>query len=138
MVKFAAKSMVQIHHCFFAAFAFMETRKVVVMAEDIRDEEIENEDVENEDSENNENDDEREEETVDEIRDNAYANDDIIEMIKSMEKRFDAFDEKLDNAISMMVDSGAMVHDMADESERESVEDFEDDFINIDELDLAL
>lgn len=100
------------------------------MDEEIRDEEVRDE---SEDSAE----DNREEETKDEIRDSVYANDDIIEMLRSIEKRFDSFDEKLDNAISMMVDSGAMVQDVIDEPELET-EDYDEDFINIDALDLAL
>lgn len=84
-----------------------------------------------------ESEDNREEETEDVIRDSIYANDDIIEMLRSIEKRFDSFDEKLDNAISMMVDSGAMVQDAIDEPELET-ENYDEDFINIDALDLAL
>lgn len=81
--------------------------------------------------------DEREEETKDEIRDEVYVNDDEIEMLRSIEKRFDVLEEKLDNAISMMVDSGAMVQDIIDEP-IENEDYYEEDFINIDELDLAL
>ena len=80
--------------------------------------------------------DNREEETKDEIRDEDYVNDDEIEMLHSIEKRFNTLEEKLDNAISMMVDSGAMVQDVIDEPNDN--EDYEEDFINIDELDLAL
>ena len=91
---------------------------------------------ESEEVEENSSEDEREEETKDEIRDEVYVNDDEIEMLRSIEKRFDALEEKLDNAISMMVDSGAMVQDVIDEPNDN--EDYEEDFINIDELDLAL
>lgn len=103
------------------------------MDEETRDEEVmeESEEQTEESSEDN-----REEETKDEIRDEVYVNDDEIEMLRSIEKRFDSLEEKLDNAISMMVDSGAMVQDVVDEPNDN--EDYEEDFINIDELDLAL
>ena len=97
--------------------------------EEVREEQTEEQSEETEDN--------REEETKDEIRDEVYSNDDEIEMLRSIEKRFDALEEKLDNAISMMVDSGAMVQDVIDDSESDA-EDYEEDFINIDELDLAL
>lgn len=96
-----------------------------------------NDEVMEETSEEN-NDEEREEETKDEIRDEVYVNDDEIEMLRSMEKRFDALEEKIDNMISMYVDSGAIIQDSIDnvsETERES---YDDDFINIDEMDLKL
>ena len=96
-----------------------------------RNEEIQEESVE----ENSE--DIREEETSDEIRDEVYVNDDEIEMLRSIEKRLDAFEEKMDNMISMYVDSGAIIQDGADISEQER-DSYEDDFINIDEMDLKL
>lgn len=96
-----------------------------------KNEEIE-ETREDENSEDN-----REEETRDEIRDEDYVNDDEIEMLRSIEKRFTSLEEKLDNVVSMFVDSGATIQDSIDEPELES-EDYEEDFINIDELDLAL
>lgn len=92
----------------------------------------------NEETNEENNDEEREEETKDEIRDEVYVNDDEIEILRSMEKRFDALEEKIDNMISMYVDSGAIIQDSIDdvsESERES---YDDDFINIDEMDLKL
>lgn len=82
--------------------------------------------------------DNREEETKDEIRDNDYVNDDEIEMLRSIEKRFDALEEKLDNAISMFVDSGAIVQDSIDEVSEQERDSYEDDFIDIDEMDLSL
>ena len=84
------------------------------------------------------NDDEREEETVDEIRNNDYVNDDEIEMLRSIEKKFNSLEEKLDNVISMFVDSGAIVQDSIDDISEPEIEDYEDDFINIDEMDLTL
>ena len=85
-----------------------------------------------------ENNEEREEETKDEIRDEVYVNDDEIEMLRSMEKRFDALEEKIDNMISMYVDSGAIIQDSIDDVSEQERESYEDDFINIDEMDLKL
>ena len=84
------------------------------------------------------NEDEREEETKDEIRDEVYVNDDEIEMLRSMEKRFDALEEKIDNMISMYVDSGAIIQDSIDDVSEQERKSYEDDFINIDEMDLKL
>lgn len=82
--------------------------------------------------------DNREEETRDEIRDNDYVNDDEIEMLRSIEKRFNALDEKIDNVLSMIVDSGAIIQDSVDDISEAERKSYDDDFINIDELDLAL
>lgn len=90
------------------------------------------EDTQEESSEDN-----REEETSDEIRDEDYVNDDEVEMLRSIEKRFGALEDKIDNMISMFVDSGATIQDSIDEPEIDE-EAYEEDFINIDELDLAL
>ena len=101
------------------------------MDEEKKDE-IQEETVE-ENSEDN-----REEETSDEIRDNVYVNDDEIEMLRSIEKRFDALEEKMDNMISMYVDSGAIVQETIDTVSEQEREDYEEDFIDIDEMDLSL
>ena len=80
-----------------AFLLFIVKRKVEKMAEEKNEElkeETKNEEVKDEKVENEA--DKREEETSDEIRDNVYANDDIIEMLKSVEKRLDSFDEKLE------------------------------------------
>lgn len=84
------------------------------------------------------NDDVRDEETKDEIRDEAYVNDDEIEMLRSMEKRFNALEEKIDNMISMYVDSGAIIQDSVDEISEQERDAYDDDFINIDSMDLKL
>lgn len=81
---------------------------------------------------------EREEETKDEIRDEVYVNDDEIEMLRSMEKRFDVLEEKIDNMISMYVDSGAIIRDSINDVSEKERESYDDDFINIDEMDLKL
>lgn len=92
----------------------------------------------NEETNEENNDEEREEETKDEIRDEVYVNDDEIEMLRSMEKRFDALEEKIDNMISMYVDSGAIIQDSIDDVSEAERESYDDDFINIDEMDLKL
>lgn len=97
----------------------------------------EDKNVENNEENNEENNDVREEETKDEIRDNDYVNNDEIEMLRSIEKRFTTLEEKLDNVVSMIVDSGATIQDVIDESELET-EDYDEDFINIDAMDLTL
>ena len=80
----------------------------------------------------------REEETKDEIRDEVYVNDDEIEMLRKIEERLNGFDEKLDNVISMIVDSGAIIQDSVDEVFEDSAEEYDEDFINIDAMDLSL
>ena len=91
-----------------------------------------------EDSVEENSEDNREEETSDEIRDNVYVNDDEIEMLRSIEKRFDALEEKMDNMISMYVDSGAIVQETIDTVSEQERDDYEEDFIDIDEMDLSL
>ena len=86
----------------------------------------------------------REEEMTDETsedsqdRDNVYVNDDEIEMLRSIEKKFGVLEEKIDNMISMYVDSGAIVQDSIDDISEQERDSYEDDFINIDEMDLSL
>ena len=59
-------------------------------------------------------------------------------MLRSIEKRFDALEEKMDNMISMYVDSGAIVQETIDTVSEQEREDYEEDFIDIDEMDLSL
>lgn len=99
-------------------------------------EEKDNEVLEENQEENSE--DNREEENKDEIRDEVYVNDDEIEMLRSMEKRFDALETKIDNMISMYVDSGAIIQDRTDNISEQERENYDDDFINIDSMDLTL
>ena len=94
------------------------------------------EEIKEESNDNSE--DNREEETRDEIRDNVYVNDDEIKMLRNMEKRFDALETKIDNMISMYVDSGAIIQDSAESVSEQERKNYDDDFINIDKLDLAL
>lgn len=87
---------------------------------------------------NEESTDNREEETRDEIRDNDYVNDDEVEMLRTIEERFKELDAKLDkisDAISLFVQNGATITDISDD---EDEEDYTDDFIGIDDLDLSL
>ncbi len=81
------------------------------------------------------NSDEREEETSEEIKDESYVNDDEIEMLRSIEKRFNVLEEKLDNAISMFVDSGAIIQERIDDK---TSDELDEDFVSIDDLNLTL
>lgn len=74
----------------------------------------------------------REEETLNDIRAKVYMNN------YEIEKRFSALEEKLDNMISMLVDSGATIQNSIDDISEEEADNYEDDFINIDEMDLSL
>lgn len=99
------------------------------------DDEVKKDDVANEE----ENDDTREEETVDEIRDEDYANDDEIEMDRSLEDKLDKVLGKLDSlydTIAMFVDSGAVIREANPNDVTE--DDFAEDFVPIDELDFSL
>ena len=109
--------------------------------DDEKNDEVKNESVEeNVDNNSDEKnvDDNREEETSDEIRDEVYVNDDEIEMLRSIEKKFGVLEEKIDNMISMYVDSGAIIQDSVDEISEQESEDYADDFINIDSMDLTI
>lgn len=104
--------------------------------EEIKDESTEENVDDNSEEENV--DDNREEETSNEIRDEVYVNDDEIEMLRSIEKKFGVLEDKIDNMISMYVDSGAIIQDSVDEISEQEREDYEDDFINIDSMDLTI
>lgn len=104
----------------------MDEEKNEEMTEEISEEEME------------ETEDNREEETHDEIRDEVYSNDDEIEMLRSLEKKFSALEEKMDNVLSMVVDSGAIIQDSVDDISDRERENYEEDFIDIDDLDLKL
>ena len=74
----------------------------------------------------------REEETLDEILAKVHMNN------YEIENRFSALEEKIDNMISMLVDSGATIQNSIDDISEEKADDYEDDFINIDEMDLSI
>lgn len=100
---------------------------------------MENEEKNDEVITEEENDDTREEETKDEIRDEDYANDDEIEMDKSLEDKLNKVLGKLDSlydTIAMFVDSGAVIREATPDDITE--DDFAEDFTTIDELDLSL
>lgn len=104
------------------------------------DDEIKNDEVEQEETPSN---DEREEEIKDEIRDEDYANDDEIEMDRSIEKKLDALMGKLDSisdTIAMFVDSGMVIREAnpLDVDEDITEEDFAGDFKSIDDLDFSI
>ena len=91
--------------------------------------------------------DNREEETRDEIRDEDYANDDEIEMDRSIEAKLDDFEGKvmgkLDSifdTISMFVDSGAVIREAnpLDNAGEITEDDFASDFLSIDDLDFSI
>ena len=92
----------------------------------------------NEESNEEVSEDNREEETRDEIRDEAYVNDDEVEMLRKLEKSVAMLSDKVDSILSMQVDSGALVQDSVEEITENERKDYEDDFINIDEMDLSL
>ena len=86
---------------------------------------------------------EREEETVDEIRDEDYVNDDEIEMDRAIEEKLDKIMGKLDSVfdtISMFVDSGMTIREPnpLDEGEITEGEDFASEFVGIDDLDFSI
>lgn len=90
---------------------------------------------------NEETNDDREEETKDEIRDEDYANDDEIEMDDSMERRLEKIEGMLTSikdTLSLFVDSGAIIRENVSDEGEISEDDFAEDFIDIDELDLSL
>ena len=93
---------------------------------------------ENKEENKEENQDEREEETSDEIRDEDYRENDMIEMLRNLESKIDSFMMRFDSiedTLSMFVQSGATIREDFDEETRD---EFEDDFVSIDELDLSL
>lgn len=111
--------------------------------EEEKNEEMQEENQEETQEETSE--DNREEETSDEIRDNDYVNDDEIEMLRKIEERLNDFDdkfnaisEKMENVLSMIVDSGAIIQDSVEDVSEAERKDYEEDFINIDEMDLSL
>lgn len=100
--------------------------------EDVKNEENQEEET----SDNNE--DVSEEETSDEIRDETYREDDTIEMLRSIEDKISEFSKRFDaieDTVSMFVQSGATIREDLDETYKE---DFEEDFVSIDDLDLSL
>ena len=93
---------------------------------------------ENQEEETEETSDEREEETSDEIRDEDYRENDMIEMLRPIEDKIGEFTKRFDaieDTISLFVQSGATIREDFDEENRD---DFEEDFVSIDDLDLTL
>lgn len=130
MVEFAAIGTLK-ECCLLRRLHHIQLERKVEMDEE-KNEEIKDESVDEKSDDN------REDETVDEIRDEVYVNDDEIEMLRSIEKKFETLEQKIDNMISMFVDSGAIIQDSGDDISEDEREDFDDDFINIDSMDLAL
>lgn len=106
--------------------------------EEKKEETLEEENQEESQEETEETYDNREEETSDEIRDGDYARDDTIEMLRGIEEKIDSFMKRFDSIediLSMFVQSGATIREDLDEETRD---DFEEDFVSIDDLNLAL
>jgi hypothetical protein len=100
------------------------------MDDEIRDEETV------EEKENNN--DEREEETKDEIRDEDYREDDMIEILRGIRDELDnlkAQNAALKESIAAFVDNGAVIRESDDSSD---TDDFADDFVQIEDMDLSL
>lgn len=96
------------------------------MPDEIKDEEIK------------ENSYEREEETKDEIRDEDYREDDILEMLREFKEELGDIRDGLANvktAISAFVDNGAVIRESDDSDD---VDDFADDFVAIEDMNLSL
>lgn len=106
--------------------------------EEKKEETLEEENQEENQEETEEASDNREEETSDEIRDEDYREDDMIEMLRSIEDKIGEFTKRFDaieDTISLFVQSGATIREDFDEETRD---DFEEDFVSIDDLDLTL
>lgn len=79
-----------------------------------------------------------EEDIVEEKVPEYQVNNEQMEILNSLVKRLDAFEEKLDNAIAMIVDSGGIIQDVIDDRSEKDKNNYADDFIDIDKLDLSL
>lgn len=77
--------------------------------------------------------------TTEEDKRNDYAHDDIIEMLRKIEDKISSFDarfDKVEDAMAMFVENGAIIRE-ADEVSVPDNSDFSD-FVDIDNLDLTL
>lgn len=77
--------------------------------------------------------------TTEEDKRNDYAHDDIIEMLRKIEDMVSSFDarfDKVEDALSMFVENGAIIRE-SDEANIPDNSDFSD-FVDIDNLDLTL
>ena len=105
------------------------------MDDEIRDEEVTEENETENETENEEN---REEETKDEIRDEDYREDDMLEMLRGIRDELDnlkAQNAALKESIAAFVDNGAVIRESDDSSD---TDDFADDYIEIEDMDLSL
>lgn len=87
---------------------------------------------------NDNNDDVREEETENEIRDEDYREDDIIEMLRELKENFISLRNDIDSvkeSVSAFVDNGAVIREDEDISD---TDDFADDFVEIEDMDLSV
>ena len=100
------------------------------MDDENRDEEIREEETSDEGT--------REEETTDEIRDEDYREDDMIEILRGIRNELDNLKVQnvaLKESIAAFVDNGAVIHENDDSSD---TDDFADDFVQIEDMDLSL
>lgn len=107
----------------------MDEEKVETEAQ-IEPTEEENNESENEDVDN---------EVIEDIT-NAHINIDMTEVLEALNKietTISKFNEKLDNMISMSIDSGAIINDRFDSNE-EPASNYAEDFIDIDNMDLSI
>lgn len=87
---------------------------------------------------NDNNDDVREEETKDEIRDEDYRENDMLEMLRTLKAEFESLRNDINGVkqgISEFVDNGAVIREDEDISD---TDDFADDFTEIEDMDLSI
>lgn len=107
------------------------------------EEKVENTEETSEETSEEISEDNREEETRDEIRDEDYANDDEIEMDRSIEEKLNKVMGKLDSlydTVAMFVDSGMVIREAnpLDGAGEITEDDFASDFMSIDDLDFSI
>ena len=61
----------------------------------------------------------------------------VLESLNKIEATISKFNEKLDNMISMSIDSGAIINDRFNNQE-EPISNYAEDFIDIDNMDLSI
>lgn len=78
------------------------------------------------------------EETKDEIRDEDYRENDILEMLRALKAEFESLRNDINGVkqgISEFVDNGAVIREDEDISD---TDDFADDFVEIEDMDLSV
>lgn len=84
------------------------------------------------------NDDTHEEETKDETMGEGYHDDIVLEMMRDFKDELSEIRDELSNAksaIAAFVDNGAIIRESDDSND---VDDFADDFVEIEDMDLSL